>query len=32
MKQQGEHNGNYFIFVNVEKNWVIPQIADIWEH
>lgn len=31
MKQQVEHNGNYFIFVNIDKNWVIPQIAGVWE-
>lgn len=30
--KQVEHNGNYFIFVNIEKNWVIPRIADVWEH
>lgn len=32
MEQQVEHNGNDFIFVNIEKNWVILQIAVVWEH
>lgn len=31
MKQPAEHNENYFIFVNIEKKWVIPQIAGVWD-